>query len=100
MARFARDNTPGALTHIVSKFAESARRTLLAWGGLPHLVARGSATITVKIADAGVLKVWALSTGGRRLEEVPATATPDGLSFTVDVKGRDGARLCYEIAKP
>ena len=83
-----------------ARFAESARRTLLAWGGLPHLVARGSALVTVKVADPGALKVWALSTGGRRLEEVTATTNADGLSFTVDVKGRDGARLCYEIAKP
>lgn len=83
-----------------ARFAEGARRTLLAWGGLPHLVARGTATVTVKLADASALKVWALSTGGRRLEEVSATATADGLTFIVDVKGRDGARLCYEIAKP
>lgn len=83
-----------------ARFAETSRRTLLAWGGLPHLVARGSALLTVRVADAAALKVWALSTGGRRLEELPTTVTADGLSFTVDVKGRDGARLCYEIAKP
>jgi hypothetical protein len=83
-----------------ARFAESARRTLLDWGGLPHLMAKGSARVVIACKEAAGLKVWALSTSGKRLEEVPAKADAQGLSFTVDSAGPDGARLLYEIARP
>jgi hypothetical protein len=79
-------------------YAEAARQTLLEWGKLPHLVRTGSATVRIALADAKAYKVWALTTAGRRLEQIPATVGPDGLTFTVRVKAADGARLVYEVA--
>jgi hypothetical protein len=81
-----------------AKFAETARRTLLAWGKLPHLVARGSAQIAVKVSNPAGAKVWAISTSGKRLEAVAAKVDGDRLVFTADVKGADGARMMYEVA--
>jgi hypothetical protein len=81
-----------------AKFAETARRTLLAWGKLPHLVARGSAQIAVKVSNPAGAKVWAISTSGKRLESVVAKIDGDRLVFTADVKGADGARMMYEVA--
>ena len=82
-------------------YAEKARKTLLNWGKLPHLVRAGKATIELKRGDAAALKVWALSTGGKRLFEVKAASTGGVLTFTADCEERSaefGAHFCYEIA--
>lgn len=83
------------------KYLEEARRTLLAWGTLPHLVRAGQAEVAIRINDAARLKVWALSTGGKRIAQVPAQAQNDTLTFTADVAGdvQAGARMLYEIAE-
>jgi hypothetical protein len=81
-----------------AKFAETARRTLLDWGRLPHLVARGSAQVAIKVSNPGAAKVWAISTSGKRLEAVAVKMAGDRLVFTADVKGADGARMMYEVA--
>lgn len=81
-----------------ARFAETARRTLLSWGRLPHLVARGSARVAVKVSNPSAAKVWAVSTGGKRLETVATAVEGDRLVFTADVKGADGARMMYEVA--
>ena len=92
------------LTHLTdlqntdARFGEKARQTLLAWGGLPHLVLKGTATVSVKLKGAAGATVWALATGGRRLAEVPATFRDGILTVPVSVAGPDGARLIYEIA--
>jgi hypothetical protein len=93
------------LTHLTDlqntdiKYAEGARQTLLDWGKTPHLVHAGKASI--KLKNGGELKVWALATSGKRLNEVKS-ATADGvLTFTVDVAedANNGARMLYEIAQ-
>ncbi|HEX3133179.1 MAG TPA: hypothetical protein VHX44_06300, partial [Planctomycetota bacterium] len=81
-----------------AKFAETARRTLLSWGKLPHLVARGSAQVAVKVSNPAGAKVWAISTSGKRLEAVAAKVEGERLVFAADVKGIDGARMMYEVA--
>ncbi|MCY3023079.1 MAG: hypothetical protein NTW87_29230 [Planctomycetota bacterium] len=83
------------------RYAEKARQTLLDWGKLPHLVRSGKAAISLKNANAGKLKVWALATSGKRVAEVAASAADGTLQFTADVAGgADGARLSYEVALP
>jgi hypothetical protein len=81
-----------------TRFAESACRTLLAWGTLPHLAAAGSARLELTLADPAGLAVWALSSSGRRLEELPAERGAGLLTVTLDVAGPQGARMLYEIA--
>ena len=80
-------------------YSESARQTLLAWGGLPHLVRDGAATVHITLAEPAAYTVWALSTGGRRLEKVEAKVESGELVFTVRVRGTDGARMLYEVAR-
>jgi hypothetical protein len=70
------------------------------WGKLPHLVRRGKAVIRLKRTDAGKLRVWALSTSGKRLTELKTTVAGGFLEFTADVAGaaqEDGAHMLYEI---
>ena len=84
------------------RYAERARQTLLDWGRLPHLVRAGRAEVRLQFRDPGAYKVWALSTSGKRLAEVPGRATAGEFTFTADVAGfgDHGAVLCYEIARP
>ncbi|MCX8108606.1 MAG: hypothetical protein N3G20_07365, partial [Verrucomicrobiae bacterium] len=81
------------------KYREETRQTLLAWGTLPHLVRAGRADVTIKSKHAPRLKVWALSTSGKRLAMVPCNAAEDVLRFTADVAANatEGARILYEI---
>jgi hypothetical protein len=84
------------------RYAEQARQTLLDWGKLPHLVRNGKAVVSVKNANAGALKVWALATSGKRIAEVPAKTADGRIEFTANVGegGAEGARMVYEIAAP
>jgi len=87
------------LQNTAARFGEGAHQTLLAWGGLPHLVRDGSATVHVTLADPASYSVWALSTGGKRLEKVETKVDAGQLVFTANVRGPDGARMLYEIAQ-
>jgi hypothetical protein len=82
-----------------ASYGESARQTLQAWGGLPHLVRAGAATVSISLAEPAAYQVWALSTGGRRVERVPATIVGGALTFTVQVQGSEGARMLYEVVR-
>lgn len=83
------------------KYAEKARQTLLAWGKLPHLVWAGKARVRIVLKEAQHLKVWALSSGGKRLAEVKVEVKDGVLEFTADVAADPAqARMLYEIAKP
>jgi hypothetical protein len=94
------------LTHLTdlqntgARFGESERRTLLAWGHLPHLVRSGRAEVIIRVAAPARFHVWALSTSGRRVAELPVAVRDGGLAVTLDVRGAEGARLMYEVAIP
>ena len=81
-----------------ARFGEAAHQTLLDWGGLPHLVRDGAATVHVALADPAAYSVWALSMGGTRLEKVETKVDAGQLVFTASVRGPNGARMLYEIA--
>ena len=82
------------------RYAERARQTLLDWGRLPHLVRAGKAEIRLHVTEPQAYRVWAVSTGGRRVIQVPAHAEDSELVFTADVQCAPdhGAILCYEVA--
>lgn len=79
------------------KFAEKARKTILRWGGAPHLVRYGRAVVTIKLDDPQKATVYAIDLSGKRLNTIPAKASKDGLEINLDVKGTDGAQMLYEI---
>jgi hypothetical protein len=81
-----------------ARFADRARTTLLDWGKLPHLVRTGAARITLRIANPERAKVWALSTGGRRLAQVGSALQSGALEVPLDIAGAEGARILYEVA--
>ena len=93
------------LTHLTdlqnsgASYAEEARKTLLGWGGLPHLVRDGAAQVRISVDAPEACAVWALSTGGRRLERVATTVVDGRLVIPVRVRAAEGARMLYEITR-
>jgi hypothetical protein len=84
-----------------ARFAEASRRTLLAWGGLPHLVLAGRARIALRHGAPAGLKAWALDVSGRRVGEIPVRVEDRTLAvLDLNVRGPAGACLAYEIAVP
>jgi hypothetical protein len=83
------------------QYAEEARKTLLDWGKLPYLVRSGKARIRFQHESPRKLKVWALSTGGKRLKQIKAVKARETLEFATSVAGdrKRGAWLLYEIAE-
>jgi hypothetical protein len=81
------------------RYAEPARRTLLDWGRLPHLVRSGRAVVEIRSDSAAKLRVWALSTSGRRMGEVQSRAGNGTLRFEANVSQKHGACLSYEVAE-
>jgi hypothetical protein len=80
-----------------ARFGERARQTLHEWGGMPHLVRAGAATVTIRLAGASRAKVHGLSTSGRRTGEVEATVRAGELVVPLDIEGPEGARMIYEV---
>ena len=94
------------LTHLTDvqnsgiRYAQRSRKTLLEWGGLPHLARNGKAEIRLAVTSAKAYKVYALSLGGRRVAEVPSRAENGRLAFTAAVDAQpESATLLYEIVK-
>lgn len=83
-----------------ARFADRARQVLLEWGELPHLVLRGRATVTVRMARPDRARVWALATDGARLHTVPAQVRNGALVVSLDVRQQGKACLLYEIEVP
>ncbi|MCF7707505.1 MAG: hypothetical protein K9N52_01225 [Verrucomicrobia bacterium] len=85
------------------EYAEKARKTLLDWGQLPYLVRAGTAEVSIEFdpdTDITRVKVWALSLGGRRVQELPVRTNDHTLTFTADVADAtgEGATILYELA--
>ncbi len=78
-------------------FAERDRQTLLEWGGLPHLVRDGAATLTVEAPGARRARAWAIATSGRRVAPVEVDLEDGRITLPLRVRGPEGARMMYEV---
>lgn len=92
------------LTHLTDvqntgiRYGEMARRTLMAWGGMPHLVRNGRADVGLKVGGGSGYRVYRISTGGQRLGEVDSSYSNGVLSFTAAVDMVEGeATIMYEV---
>lgn len=78
-------------------YADHSRQVLLSWGRGPHLVRRGRATVSLQVKNPSRARVWTLSTGGKRMAEVPARVENGALVIPLDVAGGGPARILYEV---
>ena len=92
------------LTHLTdvqgdgAKFADGTMKILLKGGGRP-IVRNGAAQVELAIETPEAFSVWELATSGKRCGRMPAAVSNGRLAFTATVKGPNGARMLYEIAK-
>ena len=94
------------LTHLTDvqnsgiRYAQQSRKTLLAWGGLPHLMRNGKAEIRLAVKHAKDYNVYVLATSGRRIAAVPTHVVKGRLAFTASVDTQsETAAMLYEIVK-
>jgi len=80
-----------------ARYADKARQVLLDWGGLPHLVRKGRATVTIRLKNASKARVWRLETGGRRTEQVAARVRGGALVVPLDIDRGGRACILYEV---
>ncbi|MEK6795213.1 MAG: hypothetical protein AABZ39_10575 [Spirochaetota bacterium] len=78
------------------KFGSDERTVLIHWGGAPVLVRVGSAAVTFR--NDNRMKLFALSTTGRRTGEVPAHVADGNLKFTLAHGSKEGVVLNWELA--
>ena len=81
------------------RYADSARRVLLEWGGLPHLVRAGRAELSVRVADPSKARVWELAQSGKRLAVVPHTVRGEYVVVALNTVAGGKGRKLYEIAE-
>ena len=81
-----------------TRFGDARHKSLLGWGGLPHLMRAGKAHVSLAVTGSGH-RVYALAPDGSRRGEVSSERKQDGrLEFLADV-GRNPARATwfYEV---
>ncbi len=84
-----------------ARYADSSRRVLLDWGRLPHLVAAGRATMTLRVAEAKGATVYALDTTGERIGNIETSTTAAGeLVIPLSIADDGKARMLYEVVVP
>ncbi len=92
------------LTNVLNnqmKFRDQHGRVLEAWGTLPLMVKKGTATISLSLDNPADMKVFAVDLSGKRIAEI-STSTQDGkhLTFTVDTHANeDDGVLAYEMIR-
>ncbi len=83
-----------------ARYADRARKILLGWGGLPHLVQNGQATVALRMQDNSNAKVYGLATSGKRTEEINSIREPNRLVIPLSVSDNGKARMLYEVVLP
>jgi len=82
-------------------YSERARRTLLSWGGLPHIAEAGKAIIALNSDTPDKLAVWRLANDGTRVAKVDASVVDGGrLVFHANTAhDKEAATLYYEMVR-
>lgn len=83
-----------------ARYADRARKVLLGWGGLPHLVQNGRATVALQVPAAAGAKVYGLATSGKRTGEINAARAANQLVIPLSVSNNGQARMLYEVVLP
>ena len=87
------DALPSGMT-----FTHPDRKRLTSWGEGPHLVARGEATLDLKLPD-GPWRAWAVDATGARTHEVPLSPNDGSYRLHLSTITPEGTQLAYELAR-
>ena len=79
------------------QFGNKTHTVLHDWGRLPHLVRRGSASISVdRISDDGI-RAWAVDMSGARRQPIQLERREGSIVFTVNTVQPEGTFMAYEL---
>jgi hypothetical protein len=80
-----------------ARYGDRAKKALLDWGHLPHLMQAGRATVTVPLANVAKAKVYGLATDGKRRSVIAAAVKGGSLIIPLTVRDKEQARMLYEV---
>lgn len=81
------------------KFRNSSHTVMSSGGGLPPLVRRGQAKLSIRLDGEAAPKVFAVDMAGERKSAVAAKWEDGHLSFTAQTVREQGTALAYEIVR-
>ena len=94
------------LTHVTdvqdegTRYANPAKKVLLKWGKLPHMMRSGTAEIELTFADSRPCTVYALAADGTRRCEIPSVRKGKALVFTAaTARDPEDATCYYELVR-
>ncbi|EIQ01359.1 hypothetical protein OpiT1DRAFT_05935 [Opitutaceae bacterium TAV1] len=80
------------------QFEKPDHKLLLGWGEGPHLVQRGDATLTLRLAP-GAWKAWAVDATGARVREIPLQNRDGKFVLNSATVSPEGTQLAFELAR-
>ncbi|AHF89544.1 glycosyl hydrolase family 5 [Opitutaceae bacterium TAV5] len=85
------------------RYSDATRRVVEDLGTLPHLIRRGTTTLTLKLPSPSSThwQAWAVDATGRRQHSVPLKRSPDraALILIADTVTPGGVTLAYELSR-
>jgi hypothetical protein len=81
------------------RFSDETHTKLEDYGKLPHLFRRGTADISMHVANPAKWKAWAVDTSGARQQEVPMQVVGDRLVLKAGLDDATGGSPVYELAR-
>ena len=79
-------------------FGDKAHTVLRDWGRLPHLIRRGSASVSVERDSGDSTRAWAVDMSGARRKPIRLDRREGSVAFTASTIQPDGAFMAYELA--
>ena len=79
------------------RFGNKAHTVLHDWGRLPHLIRRGSASISVDRVSDGRVRAWAVDLSGARCKPIEVERGEGEVAFAVSTVQSEGAFMAYEL---
>ena len=79
------------------RFGDKAHTVLRDWGCLPHLIRRGSASVSVDRVSDVPMRAWAVDLSGERCKPIEVERGKGGVAFAVSTVQPEGAFMAYEL---
>ena len=79
------------------RFGNKAHTVLHDWGRLPHLIRRGSASVSVDRVSDGRMRAWAVDLSGARRKPIEVERGKGEVAFAVSTVQPEGAFMAYEL---
>ena len=80
------------------RFGDKAHTVLRDWGRLPHLIRRGSASVSIDRVSVDSIRAWAVDLSGARCKPIRLERREGNVTFTANTVQPEGAFMAYELA--